>query len=225
MGVPVVTEEDLEVRGGRLWHRGDATRPIDVLYRRTDDAAPGSWAGRLLAEPLAAGGLGIVNGFGTGVADDKLVHAYVPELIRFFLGEEPELGTVRSFDLLQAEHRAEALERLDELVVKPRDGAGGVGVVICPHEDRAVVDGLRVQLAERPEDYIAQELVTLSTHPTAAGGALAPRHVDLRAFVFLGAGREGSVLPGGLTRVALGEGELIVNSSRNGGAKDTWVLP
>jgi uncharacterized circularly permuted ATP-grasp superfamily protein len=158
------------------------------------------------------------------VADDKLVHAYVEDLIRFHLGEEPLLSSVRSFDLLRAEHRAEALERLPELVVKPREGAGGVGVVIGPHEQPAVIDDLRRQIAARPEDFIAQELVMLSTHPTAADGALAARHVDLRAFVFLGAEGTGSVLPGGLTRVALDQGALIVNSSQRGGAKDTWVL-
>jgi len=224
MGVPVVTAEDVEVRGGRLWRRGDRTRPIDVVYRRTDDTSSTSWAAELLREPLEAGRVGIVNGFGTGVADDKLVHAHVEDLIRFFLGEEPLLPSVRSLDLLRPEQLAEALDRLDELVVKPRNGAGGVGVVICPHADPGTVQDLRAMLRAHPEDFIAQELVILSTHPTAVGGTLAPRHVDLRPYVFLGAERAGSVLPGGLTRVALEEGALVVNSSQRGGVKDTWVL-
>ena len=223
MGVPLVTAADVEVRGGRLWHREDRSRPIDVVYRRTDDTSTASWAAELLREPLEAGRVGIINGFGTGVADDKLVHAYVEDLIRFFLGEEPLLPSVRSFDLLREDHRAEALDRLPELVVKPRNGAGGVGVVICPHEDETVIAELRHRLRAHPEDYIAQELVMLSTHPTASEGALSPRHVDLRPYVFLGAGRRGAVLPGGLTRVALDEGALIVNSSQRGGVKDTWV--
>ncbi len=225
MDVPLVVAADLEIRGGRLWRREDRLRPIDVVYRRTDDTSPASWAAELLREPLEAGRLGIVNGFGTGVADDKLVHAYVEDLIRFFLGQDPVLPSVRSFDLLREDHRAEALERLPELVVKPRNGAGGVGVVICPHEDGSVIAELRHRLRAHPEDYVAQELVMLSTHPTASGGVLAPRHVDLRPYVFLGAGRRGAVLPGGLTRVALDEGALIVNSSQRGGVKDTWVLP
>jgi uncharacterized circularly permuted ATP-grasp superfamily protein len=224
MGVALVTRDDLEVRRGRLWRRDDPRRPLDVVYRRTDDASTSSWAAELVAEPLRAGRLGIVNGFGTGVADDKLVHAYVEDLIRFHLGQEPLLESVRSFDLLRADHLAEVLERLPELVVKPREGAGGVGVVICPHEEAAVIEGLRTELAAHPEDYIAQELVVLSTHPTVCDGELAPRHVDLRPFVLLGAGRSGSVVPGGLTRVALEEGALIVNASQRGGAKDTWVL-
>ena len=225
MGVALVTAGDVEVRGGRLWHREDRSRPIDVVYRRTDDTSSASWAAELLREPLEAGRVGIVNGFGTGVADDKLVHAYVEDLIRFFLGEEPLLPSVRSFDLLREDHLAEALDRLPELVVKPRTGAGGVGVVICPHAAPPLVAELRHRLRAHPEDFIAQELVLLSTHPTASAGALAPRHVDLRPYIFLGAGRRGAVLPGGLTRVALDEGALVVNSSQRGGVKDTWVLP
>ncbi len=225
MGVPLVTAADVEVRGGRLWRRADRSRPIDVVYRRTDDTSPTSWAAELLREPLEAGRVGIVNGFGTGVADDKLVHAHVEDLVRFFLGQEPLLPSVRSLDLLRPEQLEEALDRLEELVVKPRNGAGGIGVVICPHADPATVQELRHRLRAHPEDFIAQELVLLSTHPTlASGGVLAPRHVDLRPYIFLGAERAGSVLPGGLTRVALDEGALVVNSSQRGGVKDTWVL-
>ncbi len=195
---------------------------VDVVYRRTDDSALDSPIGRLLAEPWRAGRIRLVNAFGTGVADDKLAHAYVEDMVRYYLGEEPALASVRTFDLGRPEVLDEALDRLDELVVKPRSGYGGEGVVICPHAEPVDVERIRGEVRESPADYIAQELVTLSEHATVIDGEIVPRHVDLRPFVFLG--DTPSVLPGGLTRVALNEGTLVVNSSQNGGAKDTWVL-
>ena len=143
-------------------------------------------------------------------------------MVRYYLGEEPALASVRTFDLGRPEVLEEALDRLDELVVKPRSGYGGEGVVICPHAEPHDVERIRGAVRESPADYIAQELVTLSEHATVIDGEIVPRHVDLRPFVFLG--DTPSVLPGGLTRVALNEGTLVVNSSQNGGAKDTWVL-
>jgi uncharacterized circularly permuted ATP-grasp superfamily protein len=196
---------------------------VDVVYRRTDDSALDSPVGRLLAGPWRAGRLRLVNAFGTGVADDKLAHAYVEDMVRYYLGEEPALASVRTFDLGRPEVLDEALDRLGELVIKPRSGYGGEGVVICAHAEPADVERIRADVTESPADYIAQELVALSEHATVVDGELVPRHVDLRPFVFLG-DDGASVLPGGLTRVALNEGTLVVNSSQNGGIKDTWVL-
>jgi len=196
---------------------------VDVVYRRTDDSALDSPVGRLLAGPWRAGRLRLVNAFGTGVADDKLAHAYVEDMVRYYLGEEPALASVRTFDIGRPEVLDEALDRLGELVIKPRSGYGGEGVVICAHAEPADVERIRADVTESPADYIAQELVALSEHATVVDGELVPRHVDLRPFVFLG-DDGASVLPGGLTRVALNEGTLVVNSSQNGGIKDTWVL-
>jgi len=222
MGVPLVTPADLERRGSELWLAGHDA-PVDVVYRRTDADTTDSPVGALLAPGLRAGTLGLVNAFGTGVADDKLVHAYVPALIRHLLGEEPLLPSVRSIDLATDEGWQETQDRLAELVVKPRDGHGGVGVEICPQLDAAGLARVRALLAADRDAYVAQECVALSTHPTLVDGACAPRHVDLRPFVLL-AGEQVHVMSGGLTRVALREGSMIVNSSQDGGAKDTWVL-
>jgi uncharacterized circularly permuted ATP-grasp superfamily protein len=177
----------------------------------------------MLIGPLRAGNLGCFNAYGPGLADDKLVHAYVEEMIRFYLGEEPLVPSVRTYDLAEAEPRAAALGRLDELVVKPRTGHGGYGVVIGPRARREEIDGVRRAIEAAPDQWVAQETVQLSRHPTVCGGRLEPRHVDLRPFV-LSAGEDVRVVPGGLTRVAFGRGALVVNSSQNGGGKDTWVL-
>jgi uncharacterized circularly permuted ATP-grasp superfamily protein len=192
---------------------------FDVVYRRTDGWQLDSSVGRLLH-----GHVRVVNAYGVGVGDDKLTHAYVEAMVRYYLGEEPLLDSVRTYDLGRPEIASEVLDRIDELVIKPRAGYGGEGVVICPHASREDVAAVRDAVREAPEDYIAQELVPLSEHPTVIDGAVVDRHVDLRPFVFLGPDGSGRVFPGGLTRVALDEGALVVNSSQNGGAKDTWVL-
>ena len=197
---------------------------FDVVYRRTNDALLESPVGRLLERPWREGQIGIVGAFGTGVGDDKLAHAYVEDMVRYYLGEEPLIASVRTFDLGREEVLAEALDRIEELVVKPREGYGGEGVVICPHAEPADVERIRAAVEADPHAYIAQELIELSCHATVVDGALVPRHVDLRPFVFLQPGGGAAVLPGGLTRVALDEGTLVVNSSQNGGAKDTWVM-
>ena len=212
LGVPLVEPHELDV---------DA---IDVLYRRTDGDRLADPVGRQLAEPWLAGRLALVNAFGTGVGDDKLAHAYVEDMVRYYLGEEPLVRSVRTYDLGRPEVLEEALDRIDELVVKPRAGFGGEGVVICPHAERADVERVRARVEDAPEDFVAQELVELSCHATVIDGALEPRHVDLRPFVFLGPDGAAGVLPGGLTRVAFDAGALVVNSSQNGGAKDTWVV-
>jgi uncharacterized circularly permuted ATP-grasp superfamily protein len=229
LGIAVVTADRLRAAGDRLWLiEPGGRRCVDVVYRRTDeerlfapDGRPTA-LGELLEAPLRAGTLATVNAFGAGVADDKLVHAYVEDMVRFYLGEEPVLPSVRTYDLSEPAPRAAALERLPELVVKPRSGHGGRGVVLGPLASAAQLRDVRTAIAADPGSYVAQEMVLLSEHPTVSDGELAPRHVDLRPFVI--SGRRRHVVPGGLTRVALEKGQMIVNSSRNGGAKDTWVL-
>jgi uncharacterized circularly permuted ATP-grasp superfamily protein len=232
LGVPLVTPGQLELRGGRVHARlGDGLRirPVDVVYRRTDETRlrDGSgaltWLGEAFLEPMRRGTVACVNSFGAGVADDKLVHAYVEEMTRFYLGEEPLLRSVPTYDPGDPSVRSDILARIDELVVKPRDGFGGAGVIVCPHASEPDRERAARLIRTRPEAYVAQETICLSTHPTVSGSSLEPRHVDLRSFAFSTRG-EARVLTGGLTRVALGAGALVVNSSQNGGAKDTWVL-
>ncbi len=230
LGLPLVEVADLDVAGDGLYARlGHRARRVDVVYRRTDEDRLTGEDGRLtdvagvLHEPWRRGQVGLVNALGAGVADDKLVHAYVEDMIRFYLEQEPLVGSVRTYDLAVPGVLERVLRHVEDLVIKPREASGGHGVLIGPHateEDRlAAADDVR----RRPDGYVAQELVPLSRHPTVVDGRLEPRHVDLRVFVFL-AGEDASVLPGGLTRVALDAGALVVNSSQNGGGKDTWVV-
>jgi uncharacterized circularly permuted ATP-grasp superfamily protein len=213
LGIPLLEPADLDL---------DA---VDVIYRRTNADRLDTGVGRQLFEPLRAGKVGVVNGFGTGVADDKLTHAYVEDMIRFYEHEEPLLPSVETFDLGEPDVLEHAMDVFEELVIKPRGGHGGEGVAILPHAEDWDIKAAREAVRERPEEFIAQRMVMISCHPTVIGGALQPRHVDLRPYVFLGRDGEVRTLPGGLTRVAFGEGSLVVNSSQNGGAKDTWVLP
>jgi uncharacterized circularly permuted ATP-grasp superfamily protein len=228
LDIPLVQPSDLEQREGRLWFRPPGERQrtlVDVVYRRTDADRLDSPIGELLYEPLRRGTLGLINQFGTGVADDKLTYAYSDQIIRYYLGEEPLLPSVPTYDLGQPEQLATALAEFDQLVVKPRAGHGGRGVLIVPRASRDEVAHVRAAVEAEPGAWIAQRLVMLSTHPTVVDGRLAPRHIDLRPFIFLGEGGNPRVLPGGLTRVARDAGALVVNSSQNGGAKDTWILP
>ena len=222
LGIPLAVPADLEASDDRLLYDG---APVDAVYRRTNADEVDSDVGALLAPALRAGSIKMVNCFGTGIGDDKLAYAYVEDMIRFYLREEPLLGQVETFDLGEPRTLERALDVFDELVIKDRGSYGGIGVVVCPHAERADVERLREQVRAAPEDYVAQRLVALSTHPTVVDGALAPRHVDLRPYVLMSAPDAVEVLPGGVTRVALDEGALVVNSSQNGGAKDTWVLP
>jgi uncharacterized circularly permuted ATP-grasp superfamily protein len=222
LGVPLVEPGDLLESRGRLLYDGE---PVDTVYRRTNDDEVDSEVGRLIAPVVAAGGVRVVNCFGTGIADDKLAHAYVPDMIRFYLGEEPLIEQVETFDLGEPQVLERALDVFDELVIKDRGSYGGLGVVVCPHAERTEVEELRERVRAAPEDYVAQRVVPLSTHPTAVNGKLTPRHVDLRPYVLMSAHDDVRVLPGGVTRVALDAGALVVNSSQNGGAKDTWVVP
>jgi carboxylate-amine ligase len=232
VGAPAVVAEDLRRHGDHLLLPDG--RPVDVLWRRTseerlrDDAGRLSDLGELLLAPLRAGTVAVVNAFGSGVADDKRAYCYVEELVRFYRGEEPLLRSVPSYDLGEPGRLAQVLPRLHELVVKPRSGSGGHGVLIGPRASREQVERAREVVAAEPGEWVAQELVALSTHPTVVDGALVPRHVDLRPFAFAtgpGTGDRGiTVLPGGFTRVALREGDLVVNASQGGGGKDTWVV-
>jgi uncharacterized circularly permuted ATP-grasp superfamily protein len=231
LAIPIVAPQDLRPRGGRLYVAlpSGRLREVHVVYRRTDEDqlrepdGRTTWLAETLFDPVRRGSCAVVNAFGNGIADDKLVHAYVEDMVRFYLGEEPLVESVRTYDLGRSEHLTRALGRLGALVVKPRAGHGGQGVVIgsrCTREER---EGAAAAITARPDRFVAQETVALSRHPTVCGGRLAPRHVDLRAFAFVSGG-DVTLMPGGLTRVALGEGDLIVNSSRNGGGKDTWVV-
>ena len=221
MDIPLAVPADLEVRSDRF-HLGGM--PVDAIYRRTDSDEVDSTVGTLLQPVVAAGGVKLVNCLGTGIADDKLVHAYVQDMIRFYLDETPLLEQVETFDLGVPATLERALDVFDELVIKDRGSYGGIGVFIAPHAERKDVEAMRAKVTDAPEDYVAQRLVRLSTHPTEIDGVLAPRHVDLRPFVLMTAPDDSSVLPGGMTRVALDEGALVVNSSQNGGAKDTWII-
>ncbi|MCI2957135.1 circularly permuted type 2 ATP-grasp protein [Agromyces atrinae] len=232
MGVELVEGRDLFCSGGRVFMRTTAgpTR-VDVIYRRVDDEfldpqqfRPDSVLGApglMLAARL--GHVTIANAVGNGVADDKLVYTYLPDLMRYYLGEEPILPNVDTWRLEEPEALAEVLDRLDELVVKPVDGSGGKGLVVGPDASREELDVLRRRLQHDPRGWIAQPVVQLSTIPTLVDDGMRPRHADLRPFA-VNDGDDVWVLPGGLTRVALPEGQLVVNSSQGGGSKDTWVL-
>lgn len=228
MGVPLVTPDQLRLRGERLTLRRDG-RTVRAVYRRTDDAALRTADGRLtphgalLLPAIIAGSVGVMNGYGAGVADDKAVYPYVPDLIRCFCGEDPLIDDLHVHDLDDPARREATLARAGELVFKPRGGQGGQDVVIGPRasvrELREIVDRVRAA----PAAWIAQDAAVLSTHPTVVDGRLRPRHVDLRPFALADGAGGWRVMPGALTRVALDEGQMVVNSSRGGGVKDTWV--
>jgi len=232
MGVELVEGRDLVAHNGRVSIRTTrGLRPVHVIYRRVDDEFldPAQFradsllgcAGLLTA--VRAGNLTLANAIGNGVADDKLVYSYMNDLIRYYLAEEPRLASVDTWRLEETSHREEVMDRLGELVLKPVDGSGGKGIVIGPRASAKELDALRAKILKDPRGWIAQPVVQLSTVPTMIEGRMAPRHVDLRPFA-VNSGDDVYVLPGGLTRVALPEGELIVNSSQGGGSKDTWVL-
>jgi uncharacterized circularly permuted ATP-grasp superfamily protein len=232
MGVELVEGRDLVCSGNKVRMRTTyGERQVDVIYRRVDDefldpvqfradsvlGCPG------LINAARAGTVTIANAVGNGVADDKLLYTYVPDLIRYYLSEEPLLQNVRTLRLEDPQQREEALDSLDSLVVKPVDGSGGKGLVMGPSATREELEVLRGRILADPRGWIAQPVIQLSTVPTVVGERVCPRHVDLRPFA-VHDGNEVWVLPGGLTRVALPEGELVVNSSQGGGSKDTWVL-
>ncbi|MEX5305760.1 circularly permuted type 2 ATP-grasp protein [Kocuria sp. CPCC 205258] len=232
MGVELVEGRDLVVRGDKVYMRTtDGEQRVDVIYKRIDDEfvdplhfrSDSALGCSGLVNAARAGNVTIANAIGNGVADDKLTYSYVPDLIRYYLDEEPVLPNVDTYRLEEDEARAWVLEHLDELVVKPVDGSGGKGLVIGPHATAAELEELRAKVLADPRGWIAQPVLQLSTVPTFADGEFSPRHVDLRPFA-VNSGDEVYVLPGGLTRVAMQKGSLIVNSSQGGGSKDTWVL-
>jgi uncharacterized circularly permuted ATP-grasp superfamily protein len=232
MGIELVEAGDLVVRDAVCYMRTTSgLERVHTIYRRLDDDfvdplefRPDSLLGVPgLVRAYRAGTVAIANAIGTGVADDKAVYHYVPEMIRFYLGEEPILENVPTYLLTDERLRKHVLDRLHELVIKPTSESGGKGVFIGPQATAADRERQARLIEEQPERFIAQELVHLSTVPTEAGdGRLAPRHVDLRPFAVFG--EEIRIVPGGLTRVALDAGSMIVNSSQGGGSKDTWVL-
>lgn len=232
MGVPLVEGRDLVVDDQVVYLRSThGLSRVDVLYRRLDDRfldPAGFRSDSVIGVPgllsaIRAGNVSIANAIGNGVADDKLVYAYVPALTKYYLDEEPILPNVTTYVLDDPEQRASVLERLDQVVVKPVAGSGGYGVTIGPKATDSELADVRAAIEADPRGWIAQEVVTLSRHPTLIDGRPGARHVDLRPFVIT-RGDDIEVIPGGLTRVALTAGSLIVNSSQGGGSKDTWIV-
>ncbi|MEM6490990.1 MAG: circularly permuted type 2 ATP-grasp protein, partial [Pseudomonadota bacterium] len=231
MGAELVEGRDLVIENDRVFRRTVAgLRPIHVIYRRIDDdfldpevfrkdsvlGVPG------LMRAWAKGNVTIANAAGCGIADDKAVYAYLPEIIRYYLSEEPILKNVETYSCADPEQRAYVLAHLEELVSKPVDGSGGYGVVIGPNATEDELAETRAAIAAQPEKYIAQPFLNLSVCPTVTEDGVRARHVDLRPFVVTG--KTSWTLPGGLTRVALRKGSSVVNSSQGGGSKDTWVV-
>jgi len=232
LGVELVEGIDLAVSDDVLYMRTtEGPRRVDVLYRRVDDAfldplvfRPESMLGVPgIVAAQAAGNLTIANAIGTGIADDKAVYSYMPEIVRFYSGEAPLIENVPTWRCREPEALSYVLDHLAELVVKEVDGSGGYGMLVGPHASTAERDEFRAKLKATPDKFIAQPTLALSTCPTLADSGIVPRHVDLRPFVLTGA-KGTCIVPGGLTRVALKAGSLVVNSSQGGGTKDTWVL-
>ncbi len=232
MGVELVEGHDLRVVDGRVAMRTtEGYKPIDVLYRRVDDAFldplnfnPDSTLGIPgIMDVYRAGGITIANAPGTGIADDKAIYSYMPEIVEFYTGERPLLENVPTWRCQDPEALAYVLDNLADLVVKEVHGSGGYGMLIGPTASRKEIAAFRDKLKARPGNYIAQPTLSLSTVPIFTRAGLAPRHVDLRPFVLVSPGNI-HITPGGLTRVALKKGSLVVNSSQGGGTKDTWVL-
>ncbi|NCU20932.1 circularly permuted type 2 ATP-grasp protein [Candidatus Falkowbacteria bacterium] len=231
MGVELVEGADLFVEGGFVWMRTtEGPKRVDVIYRRIDDAfldplcfRPESMLGVPgLMDVYRSGGVTICSAPGSGVADDKAIYTYVPEMIRFYLGEEPVLQNVPTWQCGRTDDLKYVVENLCDLVVKEVHGSGGYGMLVGPRSTSEQIEGFRARLLADPGNYIAQPTLALSTTPTFVNEGIAPRHVDLRPYCLVGDRVE--LVPGGLTRVALTEGSLVVNSSQGGGVKDTWVL-
>ncbi|GAA0265501.1 MULTISPECIES: circularly permuted type 2 ATP-grasp protein [Pseudomonas] len=231
MGVELVEGADLFVQDLKVFMRTtDGPKAVDVIYRRIDDAFldpqafnPESMLGVPgLVAAYCAGNVVLANAIGTGVADDKSIYPYVPDMIRFYLNEEPVLQNVPTFQCRKPAELSHVLANLEQLVVKETQGSGGYGMLVGPASSAAEIEDFRQRIKARPHAYIAQPTLSLSTCPTFVENGIAPRHIDLRPFVL--SGKETRLVPGGLTRVALKEGSLIVNSSQGGGTKDTWVV-
>ncbi|MCW5620560.1 MAG: circularly permuted type 2 ATP-grasp protein [Burkholderiales bacterium] len=231
MGIELVEGADLFVEDAVVYMRTTGgPQPVDVVYRRIDDEfldplafRPDSMLGVPgLLQAYRAGSVTLANAIGAGIADDKSVYPYVPDMIRFYLGEEPIIANVPTYLLERADDLAYVLAHLDELVVKEAQGSGGYGMLIGPTASAREREAYRERILEAPHKFIAQPTLALSTCPTFVEQGVAPRHIDLRPFVL--SGKDIVMVPGGLTRVALKEGSLVVNSSQGGGTKDTWVV-
>jgi uncharacterized circularly permuted ATP-grasp superfamily protein len=231
MGVELVEGKDLFVHEQKVYmHTTQGAQEVHVIYRRVDDDyidplafRPDSTLGVPgLVEAYRRGNVTLANGIGTGVADDKSTYLYVPDMIKFYLGEEPILSNVPTWRLSQTEDLKYVLAHLPELVVKEVQGSGGYGMLVGPTSTAQEITAYRERILANPASFIAQPTLALSTCPTLVEAGVAPRHVDLRPFVL--SGKEVRIVPGGLTRVALTEGSLVVNSSQGGGTKDTWIL-
>ncbi|MCW5685713.1 MAG: circularly permuted type 2 ATP-grasp protein [Pseudolabrys sp.] len=232
LGIELVEGRDLFVRNEVVYMRTTTgPRRVDVIYRRIDDDfldplafRPDSALGVPgLMSAYQAGNVTLANAVGTGIADDKAIYSYMPVVMQFYLGEEPLLKNVPTWRCREDEPLAYVLDHLDELVVKEVHGSGGYGMLVGPTASKIAIEQFRAKLKAAPDNFIAQPTLALSTCPTCIEGGIAPRHVDLRPYVLTG--RNGTrIVPGGLTRVALKEGSLVVNSSQGGGTKDTWVL-
>jgi uncharacterized circularly permuted ATP-grasp superfamily protein len=231
MGVELVEGKDLFVNENHVYMRTiRGPQRVDVIYRRIDDDFLDPLAFRSdsslgvpgLLSVYRAGRVTLANAIGTGVADDKSIYPFVPDMIRFYLSEEPLLNNVPTFQCRKPDDLAYTLAHLSELVVKEVHGAGGYGMLIGPASSKQQIEDFRQRLIAKPDGYIAQPTLALSACPTYVENGIAPRHIDLRPFVL--SGKTISMVPGGLTRVALQEGSLVVNSSQGGGTKDTWIL-
>ena len=232
LGIELVEGSDLFVRDNAVYMRTtEGPKQVDVIYRRIDDDfidpvtfRPDSIIGVPgLMSAYQAGGVTLANAVGTGIADDKAVYSYMPEIIQFYLSERPLLNNVPTWRCREADHLSYVLDHLHELVVKEVHGSGGYGMLIGPKASTATIAAFRAKLKANPTNFIAQPTLALSTCPTCVDEGIVPRHVDLRPFVLTGRDRT-RIVPGGLTRVALEQGSLVVNSSQGGGTKDTWVL-
>jgi uncharacterized circularly permuted ATP-grasp superfamily protein len=231
MGVALVQGQDMFVSDNTVFMRTTrGPQRVDVIYRRIDDDYLDPKAFRRdstlgvpgLLEVYRAGRVSLANAIGTGVADDKSIYPFVPDMIRFYLAEEPILNNVPTYQCRKKEDLAYTLANLPELVVKEVHGAGGYGMLVGPASTKAEIEAFRQRIIAKPDGYIAQPTLALSACPTYVESGVAPRHIDLRPFVL--SGKTVSMVPGGLTRVALQEGSLVVNSSQGGGTKDTWIL-
>jgi uncharacterized circularly permuted ATP-grasp superfamily protein len=232
LGVELVEGRDLFVKDEIVYMRTtQGPRRVDVIYRRIDDDfldpltfRPDSALGVPgLMSAYQAGNVTLANAVGTGIADDKAVYSFMPEVVKFYFGEEPILKNVPTWRCREEEHLSYVLDHLHELVVKEVHGSGGYGMLIGPAASKVAIEQFRAKLKTSPKNFIAQPTLALSTVPTCVEEGVAPRHVDLRPFVLTGRDRV-RIVPGGLTRVALKAGSLVVNSSQGGGTKDTWVL-
>jgi uncharacterized circularly permuted ATP-grasp superfamily protein len=232
MGVELVEGHDLRVENGRIAMRTtQGYQPVDVIYRRIDDDfldplnfKPDSMLGVPgILDVYRSGGITIANAPGTGIADDKALYSYMPEIVEFYTGERPLLPNVPTWRCSEPDQLADVLDQLDQLVVKEVHGSGGYGMLVGPAASKRELAAFREKLTANPAKYIAQPTLALSTVPIFTKKGLAPRHVDLRPFVLVSPGGI-EIVPGGLTRVAMTEGSLVVNSSQGGGTKDTWVL-